>query len=511
MTVYQHKRSATAAAVPTAGQLLFGEIAVNTADGNAFTRLQDGSVVNITTPLPSRIQQGGASTGQVLQWNGSIWNPAFQGMPIESLEQSGATNNQVIQWDDTEGMWMAYTLQPGTLGQASATTGQVLRWNGTSWAPYTIPAVAPADITAGGAFTGQYLKWSGTAWTPTYFVPAPWELDTNYATEGQFIGFDGESYFPLTVLPSNLGQQSATTGQCIAWGGSSWAPAARLTRTVNVQTFEASGTWTKPAGAVSVAIKMSGGGSGGNYGGTTASSPNAIGGAAGEGISVVIAADYLGATETVTIGAGGTGGVGAGVGGTPAAVSGTQGNPSSFGTTEIKAFAFGGAGGISQYAGNYGMKQLLPSFSPSVWGSGGATSSPNQSGAFGFHYSGGGGCGAVALGAAGFAGGSTNSFGVVEAVFGRSPGRGGGGAGGATGATGANGTAGSINGNGFASGGGGGGAPPNGATTAMGGNGGAGIRGSGGGGGGRGGSTSAGSNGGAGGNGFAIITTVCYT
>ena len=110
MSVYQHKRSATATAAPTAGELQFGEIAVNTADGNAFTRLQDGSVFNLTTPLPSRILQGGASAGQVLQWNGTAWAAAFQAMPIESLEQSGATQDQVIQWDDAEGMWMAKTI-----------------------------------------------------------------------------------------------------------------------------------------------------------------------------------------------------------------------------------------------------------------------------------------------------------------------------------------------------------------------------------------------------------------
>ena len=421
---YLVRRSATSGAAPTSATGTTGELIANTFDGRLWLRGNDGTdtIYEITRPLPSTIAQGGATTGQVLQWNGTAWAAAFQGMPIESLEGSGATEGQTIVWDDTEGMWMAKNVQPNTLGQASA-----------------------------------------------------------------------------------------TTGQCLAWNGSAWQPSARLTRSVNVQTFTSSGTWTKPAGAVSVAIQMSGGGAGGNYGSTTASSPSTLGGAAGEGIVTVIAADLLGANEDVTIGAGGTGGVGAGVGGTPAAVNATFGNPTRFGTTEIKAFAFGGGGGSSQFAGNYTTKQNQPSFSPSVWGSGGATSAPNQGGASGSMFSGGGGCGAVALGAAGFAGGATNSIGLVENTFGRTPVRGGGAAGGATGATGANGTAGSINGNGFASGGGGGGAPPNGSTTAMGGNGGAGVRGSGGGGGGRGGSTSAGSNGGAGGNGFAIITTVCYT
>ena len=323
-------------------------------------------------------------------------------------------------------------------------------------------------------------------------------------------GNDGtDTIYEITrPLPSTIAQGGATSGQCLAWSGSAWQPAARLTRTVDTQTFSASGTWTKPAGAVSVAIRMSGGGAGGQFGTT---SGGGIGGGAAEGISVVIAADYLDATETVTIGSGGTGGVGAGVGGTPVAVNCTLGNPSSFGTTEIKAYAFGGGLGNPVTSGNHmTTKQANPTATGSLWGSGGQTAGVNT-GAVGFHFSGGGGAGANGLNAAGGAGGATNTFTVIESFSSRSIGRGGGGAGGATGATGGVGGNGVTNGNQFASGAGGGGSPPNGSTTAMGGNGGVGIRGSGGGGGGRGGNIAAGSNGGAGGNGFAVITTVCYT
>jgi len=111
---YLVRRSQTSGAVPTAATGTTGELIANTFDGRLWLRGNTGTdtIYEITRPLPSTIAQGGASTGQVLMWNGTAWAAAFQGMPIESLEQSGATNNQYIKWDSSEGMWIAETIQP---------------------------------------------------------------------------------------------------------------------------------------------------------------------------------------------------------------------------------------------------------------------------------------------------------------------------------------------------------------------------------------------------------------
>ena len=57
----QHKRSATASAIPTAGSLVAGELAINTADGKLYLKKNDASVVQIGGPVDA-----GALTGTTL-------------------------------------------------------------------------------------------------------------------------------------------------------------------------------------------------------------------------------------------------------------------------------------------------------------------------------------------------------------------------------------------------------------------------------------------------------------
>lgn len=208
----------------------------------------------------------------------------------------------------------------------------------------------------------------------------------------------------------------------MAHDGSAWSQVSPAPR---VDVFTASGTWTRPAGARLVIVQAWGGGAGGNGGGN-ADYGGYGGGGGGYAYGIYDATrDILGATVSVTVGAGGLGG--AANGGT-----GTSGGSSSFADLTAPGGRIGGTGAAS------GFVRWVGSISAASGGTGAAGDAAGAPGGSTV-YGGGGGAGGTSysastpaqggtsqLGGAGGAGGAGNSPGI-PASAGSPPGGGGGG------------------------------------------------------------------------------------
>ncbi len=117
-----------------------------------------------------KISQQGATSGQVLKWNGTTWAPATDNnSDAQTLTVSGTTltisggNSVTLPTGSGGDDWGSQVVQTdatltgqGTSGnklkisQQGATSGQVLKWNGTTWAP---AADNGASYTAGNGIT----------------------------------------------------------------------------------------------------------------------------------------------------------------------------------------------------------------------------------------------------------------------------------------------------------------------------------------------------------------------
>ena len=84
-------------------------------------------------------QSGGASVGQVLKWNGTQWSPAD-----DEVGGASDTANYSLNSDKVDGYHASAFIRWDQSGGAS--TGQVLKWNGSQWAPSNDNAGGGEDL-----------------------------------------------------------------------------------------------------------------------------------------------------------------------------------------------------------------------------------------------------------------------------------------------------------------------------------------------------------------------------
>lgn len=260
------------------------------------------------------------------------------------------------------------------------------------------------------------------------------------------------------------------------------------TVTYRVEEYASSGTFVPSRNCQFVWVEMCGGGGGGGNG--TAAGALGVGGCGGLYWSGIIMASELGTATTVTIGAGGSGGI---VGGAAA----TNGSATSLANVSTGTVIMQASGGRAANATG-----LTVTGGTVFIGYGHGGSGQGIPGAHGGNGPGGGGA-ASNSSTDGAAGGRPSSFASLSAASAAAD-RGGGAAGGTSSGPGADATA-ALDVRGFGAGGGGGG----GSSVGVG-AGGKGRRGGGGGGGGGNATFAAGANGGDGGSGFCRIVEVRF-
>ena len=289
--------------VPDAGEVDDTALAAGAVDGGTGGEIADGSVTaaDLGTDSVAADEIASSAVGSSEIADGAVANADLANMATATFK--GRT---------TAGTGVPEDL---SAAQATALLNAMVGDSGSGGTKGLVPAPASGDASA-----GKYLKADGTWGAPT--------ATAALSSLSDDVGCTGSQ-----VVRRNSGDTAFECATVSGGGGS-----------VSIQTFTTSGTWTKPAvGYLTWAKCWGGGGSGGK--GTTADA--AHGGGGGGFQQRWFNTSDLGATETVTIGAGGASQ-------TTASTVGNDGGNTTFGSWLTAYGGGGGGGGSSLYGGGAG-------------------------------------------------------------------------------------------------------------------------------------------------------------
>lgn len=247
-----------------------------------FSNLQIKSLVVTNAEIANatitgaKIAQNGATSGQVLKWNGTTWAAAndIGGGNGDNWGSQVVVTNQSLSGNGT-------ALSPLSVAQQGASTGQVLKWTGLVWAPADDNNTGPDNWGTQVIKTDATLSGEGT-------IADPLKIAAQGASNGQVLKFDSgtNSWKPANDNTGGGGGtgDTYTEGTGIDITGSSpnfvVNNTGDLSNSNELQTISLAGNvLTLSDGGGSVTLPSGGGGTGDNYSaGTgisiTGSSPN---------------------------------------------------------------------------------------------------------------------------------------------------------------------------------------------------------------------------------------------
>ena len=219
------KRSGTANSVPTAGQLLPGELAINYADGNLFYKNTSNVVTTIASnkfaSVSGNVTGGNVNTSGIVSAAGIVY-----GNELNSTNASGSEGGQIN----------LAAAPSGTLSGSSVTIdiyNNQLRFfeqGGSARGAYI-------DLSAASAGVGSNLLAGGSSSTPTQIVNGTSNVSVTSSGNitANVAGAWAASFYSAGMIANSFWANNNTTGQNFRVGDDAWIGDVNNADTISIR------------------------------------------------------------------------------------------------------------------------------------------------------------------------------------------------------------------------------------------------------------------------------------